>query len=123
MKEDIAEWIKIAEDNLNTAELLYQNEKFLDASYYCQQVAEKSFKAVQVYKLKRFDKIHDLHKLAESVKAPTSILRGIEKLDRYYVATRYPALDDKMNVNEEDVEVAISAAKEVLEWAKSTLKY
>ena len=121
MDKDVAEWIKMADDNLATAKVLLQNEKFKDASYYSQQVAEKAFKAVQIAKLKRFDKIHDLQQLVESVKAPKDISGYAKNLTRYYISARYP-LAEEQAVNEDDAEKAIADAEKVLEWAKLTLK-
>ena len=121
MEDDIKDWISIAEDNLATAEILYQNERFKDACYYCQQVAEKALKAVQIAKLKRYDKIHFLPDLAESVKAPKSISIFAKRLTTYYINSRYP-LPEHVAATEKETEDAISGCREVLEWAKSTLK-
>lgn len=121
MERDSAEWISLAEDNLATAKILYHNERFRDAAYYCQQIAEKSLKAVQIAKLKRFDKVHDLQVLADSIKAPKSIIECSKKLTRYYISTRYP-IQEESEITENDAEEAVSDAEEVLEWAKSSLK-
>lgn len=119
--KDAVEWIIMAEDNLATATILLQNERFKDAAYYSQQVAEKAFKAVQIAKLKRFDKIHDLQKLAVSVKAPKEISSYAKSLTRYYISARYPLVEEQA-VDEQDAGKAVAEAEKVLEWAKSTLK-
>ena len=121
MDKDAAEWVKMAEDNLATAKILSQNDKFKDAAYYSQQVAEKALKAVQIVKLKRFDKLHDLQELAESVKAPGEVSTCAKSLTRYYISARYPLVEEHA-VSEEDVGKAIADAEKVLEWAKQILK-
>lgn len=51
MKEEASQWISEAEDNIVTAKLLYEEERFKDSAFYAQQVAEKALKAVQIEKL------------------------------------------------------------------------
>ncbi|MGI0141552.1 MAG: HEPN domain-containing protein [Candidatus Micrarchaeales archaeon] len=121
MDSDEKEWLDIAADNLVTARILYDNERLRDAAYYCQQVAEKSLKAVQVRKLKRFDKVHDLQELAESVGAPTQVKKNSKVLTKYYISARYP-IREEGSITENDVSMAISQAEEVLEWARLTLR-
>lgn len=121
MEENSVEWIKMAEDNLTTAKILYENERFRDAAYYSQQVAEKALKAVQVSKFHKFDKIHDLLELSERIKAPKEVAECAKKLTRYYIDTRYP-LPEERNIDEKDAEYAINLCEEVLKWAKVILK-
>ncbi len=119
MREDVRVWIEEAEDNLVTAKLLYQNEKFKDVAFYCQQIAEKALKALQIYRLNRFDRIHDLIKLAQTVKANKEIMEDCSYLVGYYVDSRYPVIK---TVNEEEAKELLEKCEGVLEWSKSSLK-
>ena len=119
MQGDILIWVKEAEDNLVTAKLLYENDRFKDASFYAQQVAEKSLKAVQIKNLRSFSRIHDLVSLAQSINAPGKVVSACADLTRYYIDSRYPIT--KM-VNDEEAKDALGKCEGVLEWAKSTLK-
>jgi HEPN domain-containing protein len=119
MRDDVKMWIDTADEDLVTAKLLYENERFKDVTFYCQQIAEKALKALQVYKLNRFDMIHDLIKLAQSVKASKEILDECSKLTDYYVESRYPL---RRSVDEEEAKDAIENAEGVLAWVKLNLK-
>ena len=118
MEEDAKAWINEADENLVTAKLLYENERFKDASFYTQQAAEKALKAVQINKLKKFDKIHDLVGLAQSVKAPRDIVNDCADLTEYYIDSRYPTTKV---VTEKEAEDLIEKCEGVLEWAKLNL--
>lgn len=102
-----------------TARLLFEEERFKDAAFYAQQVAEKAPKAVQIERLGRFDRIYDLVNLAQSVSATKDIIEGCADLAEYYIDTRYPVT---RTISEEDAEEALGKREEVLEWAKSILK-
>ncbi|MGI0141383.1 MAG: HEPN domain-containing protein [Candidatus Micrarchaeales archaeon] len=121
MQEEFQDWIKESEENLSTAKLLYENEKYKDAAYYSHQVTEKALKAVQILKLKRFDMVHDLVQLAKSVKAPKEILKCSEDLTKYYISGKYP-VENRTIPDEEEAQKALDQAEKVLEWAKLTLK-
>jgi HEPN domain-containing protein len=117
MKEDARVWMEEAEDNLVTAKLLYESERFKDASFYAQQVAEKALKSAQIEKLNRFDRTHDLVRLAQSVKAPAEIVNYCADLTEYYVDTRYPVTK---SVSEDEATDVLEKCEGVLEWVKST---
>ncbi len=119
MEEDAKAWIKEAEDNLVTATLLYENERFKDASFYSQQIAEKALKAVQIVKLRRFDKVHDLVNLAQSLNAPREIVESCADLTEYYTDVRYPITK---SVSEEEAGELLEECEGVLKWARSSLK-
>jgi HEPN domain-containing protein len=119
MRDDVKIWIDEAEENLVTAKLLYEGERFKDVAFYCQQIAEKSLKALQVNKLNRFDKIHDLIRLAQTVGAGKEIIEDCSALVGYYADSRYPVT--KM-VNEEEAKDLLDKCEGVLEWVKSNLK-
>ncbi len=117
----VKEWINEAEDNLVTAKLLYQGERFKDVEYYCHQIIEKALKAVQIWKLRRFDMTHDLTTLAKSVDAARSVILKCERLTERYIPSKYPVAK-RGTFTEKDAEKSLADAEEVLEWARSTLK-
>ena len=119
MREEAKEWIGMAEDNLSTAKLLYENEKFMDTAFYCQQVAEKSLKALQIDKLERFDRTHDIAKLASTVSAPKKLVEKWANLTEYYIDARYPRTKP---VEEADAGELLEKCEEVLEWVRSNLR-
>lgn len=46
LHKDADRWLKQAGDDMTTAEILYESERFGPAAFFCQQAAEKALKAV-----------------------------------------------------------------------------
>jgi len=92
MKEEITNWLKKSEEDLGTAEDCLKSKRLNACAFYSQQAAEKALKALQIQKFSRFDKVHDLIVLTDSVKAPDEITEYCIKLNPYYTITRYPDL-------------------------------
>ncbi|MEW5692890.1 MAG: HEPN domain-containing protein [Candidatus Hydrogenedentota bacterium] len=66
IKQKIDYWTNLAIDNCATAKILLDNDKHLDAGFYCHQAIEKFFKAYYWYINKsKPPYIHNLIKLAE----------------------------------------------------------
>jgi len=70
--------------------------------------------------MNKFDKIHDLVKLAKSVNANKDIINLCEIVNPSYFVSRYPDIEEKYNKKE--VEEIINAAQGVLKWIKKELK-
>ncbi len=117
--EDVIEWLKKAEEELETALVNYKNERFEAAAFFAHQAAEKALKALYIFNYRRLWKIHDLQLLAEKVKAPKTVITKCAKLNPHYIATRYPSgisYSDKIALR------AIEDAEKVVEWVKKKLK-
>ena len=76
-------WIRIAKDDLESAESNFENEKFYVCAFLAQQAAEKALKAVLLRKAKKLIKIHDLVILGRKVNLPDNLLRKCEGYLRY----------------------------------------
>ena len=95
MKNLLSEWIKVAEDDLDTASFCYNGKRYLWTIFMCQQAIEKILKALYI---NTYDKVppkkHDLIELAghanifEDCSEETKDL--FRRLTRYYIKTRYP---------------------------------
>lgn len=109
-----------AEEDLGTAEDCIKIKRFHAVAFYSQQAAEKALKALQIEKLSRFDRVHDLLTLAASIKAPTEIVNCCLKLNPYYTITRYPDVEE--TIKEEAAKGLPKISRRVVEWAKQTLK-
>ena len=114
MKEETKQWLRKSEEDLKTARYNFDGSKLDTAAFFCQQAAEKALKAFQIEKLNRFDKIHDLVKLARSIKANAKIIKMAEELNPHYIATRYPIAEV---YDKEDVKTYIKLAEEIIKWA------
>ena len=96
MKEETRKWLEKAKGDLETATYNLKGNK-LDASvFYSQQSVEKGLKAMQIEKLGKFTKTHDLLTLAESINAPEGIKNKCTKIAPFYTLTRYPDVEEKI---------------------------
>lgn len=89
------EWFSKAKDDEKTVlMLLREGGPYAVACFHSHQIAEKYLKGFLTFKKKGFRKIHDLVKLldecAEFDKNFLKLLREGNKLNDYYIASRYP---------------------------------
>ena len=121
MQEDVANWVKLAEYDLGTAEDMIRSVRYLYVLFGCQQAIEKMLKAFVVQETKEFPpKTHDLIKLVEitGLTVDEKKKEFMKKLSYYYIETRYPAeLEDII------VEIDEALAKEYLETTKEVFKW
>ncbi len=120
MKEESENWMRDAEEDLGTAEDCEKAGRHKAAAFHSQQAAEKSLKALEIQKVGRFDKVHDLLTLARIVKAPDEVTICCIKLNPYYTAARYP--DVKGHVSGDTARELLIKSREVLRWVKQSLK-
>lgn len=120
MREEAKNWLKKAEDDLGTTEVCMKGRRLGASAFHSQQAAEKALKAVQIQKLGKFDKVHDLLALADSVHAPDDVAERCIRLNPYYTITRYPDVVEP--VTEQTARGLLKVSKEVVKWAKRTLK-
>ncbi len=120
MKKETQKWLWRAEKDFETAKYNFKGSRLDAAAFYSQQSAEKALKALQIERLGRFDKIHDLIKLAESVNAGRIILDFCDKISPAYFVSRYPDIEEEYDRLE--VEEILDACREVLEWTKKELR-
>ncbi len=60
-------WINLAEDDLDSAEIMLKNKKYLQSGFYCHQTIEKILKAYYWYTREQEPPYtHNLMKLAEA---------------------------------------------------------
>jgi len=48
MKEETKRWIEQSEEDLDTAIVDFDNDKYKASAFWCQQAAEKGFKAILI---------------------------------------------------------------------------
>ncbi len=89
------EWIKKAQNDLRTAEILFKEKGPPDTlCFHRHQSVEKYLKAYLVFQNIYFEKIHNLWKLAELCAAKDKAFLNLEEelktLDVYYIESCYP---------------------------------
>ncbi|MEE9224125.1 MAG: HEPN domain-containing protein [Thermoplasmata archaeon] len=117
---ETSKWWNHSRSDLETAEYNLKGEMLNAAAFYAQQAAEKALKALQIERLGRFDRTHDLLYLARSVDAPAEILRHCELIAPFYTVTRYP--NAEVPFDKREVSSVVKASGEVMEWVGKSLK-
>ncbi len=89
------EWIIKAQNDLESAEILFNEKGPSDAiCFHCHQSVEKFLKAFLVSRKMRFEKIHSLWKLTQICSVQEKDFLNLEEemklLDAYYIESRYP---------------------------------
>jgi HEPN domain-containing protein len=110
MESEVREWVVKAESDLRIAEKEVKIEEFEDSVFHSQQAAEKILKALQIKKLRRFDKVHDLEVLAKSVDAPKQIREYCIALSPFYTILRYP-IDSELNITMSEAVLLLNKSK------------
>jgi HEPN domain-containing protein len=120
--EEARRWLRQAEENLGTARWNGQGQLWAPACFYCQQAGEIALKALLIRQGERVLRTHSVLLLAERAAAYepafSKLAEGTRRLDRYYIATRYPngmtGGTASQNFDERDFREAESTADEIL---------
>jgi HEPN domain-containing protein len=133
LSDQARRWFATAQDDFQTAEILFKNGKFPQTCFYAQQAGEKALKAVYY----RFDLEpwgHSLVKLSKEftgqddvTQALTGLNSQLRELDRYYIPTRYPdglpGTIPSEAYGSSDADSAINAATKILAFARNFLEH
>ena len=122
MKEEIKNWLKRAEDDLEKAKILFEKNKFDGATFYSQQTAEKALKAVHIFRGLGLTKTHDVSFLGRLVKLPQELLEKAILLNPFYTASRYPIRSNVDISDKESANESLNNAEEILKWCKQQIK-
>lgn len=128
MKRETKGWIKIAIEDLQSAEYLYERELFRMVCYHAQQAVEKILKAVLTEEKIEFSRIHNLLDLRNAVKVSGYDVPLLDEeaifLNSVYRA-RYPADIGLLPTGEptkEDAEKGLDIARKIQDWVKGILE-
>jgi len=124
MAKNPAEWLKQADYDYDTAELMLQSGRNFYAVFMCHMAIEKGIKALLLLKTGEVPpKTHNLLLLLSKtgIKPSEPIAESIVKLNEANVATRYPEELTEMIKMYDDVTVKriISQTKATLSWIKT----
>lgn len=119
------DWLAHAESDLDLAKIARDRKSVLpeQACFHAQQAAEKSLKAILLFKQVEFPLTHDIEELIElatqnGLALPKEISEA-GSLTPYAAETRYPGHLDE--VTPSDVDEAIRLADAILLWAVGLL--
>src|SRR3989344_2520845 len=126
MRKEVFDWLNSAEDDLETAEVLFKQKVYYASAFYSQQAAEKSLKAAYISKFRKIAVKHNIIGFSRELSAPDEIQFACKKLNPHYVQSRYPDAANAIPKDAYDDEIAeelLEEAKKVFEWSeKSTSK-
>ena len=126
MAKSPQEWLKQADYDMKTAEIMFDNKRYFYAVFMCHLSIEKALKGIYLERLKEIPpKTHNLVYLVEKIKVqlPENLYDSVFALNRVSVPTRYPDDLQRMlkDYNEERTKKVIESGKEVLQWLKKQL--
>ena len=125
-------WLETACEDLEIAQILFENKKFPSACFHAQQSGEKVLKSLCYYYekdawghslVKLLDELRDVGALYEKLFA---LRKYAMVLDRFYIPTRYPdGLPDITPMDafcDSDAQIAIQSAKNFISVAEVAFK-
>lgn len=126
MSKSPQEWLKQADYDIKTAEIMFDNKRYFYAVFMCHLSIEKALKGIYLDRLKEIPpKTHNLVYLVEKIKLllPENLYDSVFALNRVSVPTRYPDDIQRMlkDYNEERTKKVIESGKEALQWLKKQL--
>lgn len=125
MKSEAERWLKQAEDDYATADLLFKQGRYSACTFHCHQAAEKALKAL-LYAAGDRPWGHVLSALleriaSEGIAAPDAeVTKAVGELDKHYISARYPdAFEAVIPADYYTVEMA----EEAVEWAQVIIQF
>lgn len=128
MRDASAQWLRAAERDLDSAEVLFERGIFEHAAFHCQQAAEKALKALYVESGEHprthsgLELLVDLRRRGHEV--PEDLYVLIRRLDRSFIDSRYPngvGPGPDQLYDRPAAEDLLQCAKAVMEFVKSNL--
>lgn len=124
MKEEVKRWFSLAKDDLNSAQVNFNNNQHYVCVFLCQQSVEKALKSSLIKKTGKLLRIHDLVVLGEKINLPKNILKKCDKLNGVYLDTRYGDLGGRLPseiFNKSIASDLLNTAKEVVIWLEKNI--
>jgi HEPN domain-containing protein len=123
IEEDIQPWLRHAESDMVSAEMLRQGGEFLNALFHLQQATEKTLKALFIKQNSAMPpRLHDLHRLADQCGLGLSREQKLllDNLTRSYTGSRYPETwqQPPEDITAEEADQFMALTKEFLTWLK-----
>ena len=126
MSKSPQEWLKQADYDMETAEIMFDNKRYFYAVFMSHLSIEKALKGLYTQKLNKTPpKTHNLIFLVEKIKLELSedLYDFIFTLNGVSVPTRYPDELQKLqkDYNTVKTRVLLEKSKEALKWLKARL--
>jgi HEPN domain-containing protein len=123
---DLQEWLKYAEEDFASAQILFDGGRYATCAYHCQQALEKVLKAWIVSRTgttpPHTHNFRDLLARIPDVSIPDEIQQTLAYVNPHYLATRYPGLADSGEYTRTNVRRLLERTKAAYEWFLIQLK-
>ena len=121
----VKSWLEKHKEDLKAAKAMLDARRYLWCAFICQQAIEKYLKAGYVEKFSEIPPyVHKLEKLCKklNLEIPSELLDSIVRIDRCYIATRYPMYKEEVGIStHKEAQEIYSKTKEILKWLKQEL--
>ena len=130
-KEKYAHWLKAAENDINTADFMFDSGRYSYVAFMCEQALEKLAKGIYVY---NFDKeapfTHNINIILSAVEniSVSEEYKKYEpifsKLTSFYILGRYDIYKEEAakSLDKENSQILLNQSKEAFLWLKSQVK-
>ncbi|VVA44389.1 conserved hypothetical protein [Candidatus Roizmanbacteria bacterium] len=125
MKKETKEWLNIAKEDKEIAEMTWKTKRYVYAIMFWQQAVEKIIKAYIVEERNILPrKIHDLDQLLQQAKLNIKELdiKNTKELTKAFMRTRYEDLSRQYYSDKNKVEPLIKQAQKIYLWIEKLLK-
>ncbi|RLC59229.1 MAG: DNA-binding protein [Chloroflexota bacterium] len=125
MQDEAKRWLRQAEDDHATANLLLEQGRYSACAFHCHQAAEKALKAL-LYAAGDRPWGHVLPALLERAKSEgiaepdAEVTQAVNELDKHYISARYPDAYEAVTPAEY---YTIGMAEETVEWTEVILQF
>ena len=125
MRPQTKRWLEYAQDDLDTAKVTYDGERWGATSLHAQQAAEKALKALWFEKEgAEPPRTHDLVRLAQDAGYPDDRYAELDEMTQSYIVSRYPdAIDARgAKIDRDMAEEHRALAEGVVRWVREQLQ-
>ena len=121
MREETSEWVALAAEDLDAAQVLYDAGQYHAMALHAQQSVEKALKSLLIERTGELPaRTHDLRRVGTEVGVPPEMLARLVELYAYYLAGRYPGTmhgDAQVRARQEATD-ALATARDAVGWAR-----
>lgn len=124
MREEVKRWIRLAKDDLKSAQANFNNKQYYVCVFLSQQSVEKALKALIIKKTNRLIKIHDLVILGKKIDLPEGLLQKCDELSNVYLDTRYGDIGGRLpsqKFKKPNSLRFLNIAKEIVKWLEKRI--
>ena len=130
-EEKYLKWLKVAQEDLMTAEFMLNNGRYSYVAFMCQQAIEKLAKGIFVYTFgKEAPFTHNINTVLKDIKSIVNdeqykdFKSVFNQLTSYYIVGRYEVYKEQVaqSLEQSSCENLLSKTKEAFEWLQSLKK-